>query len=114
MNVSEYIHKAIKEKMELEKLNDSQGQFLSLFDTAFKKSFDSFNKHILVILNRIDFNTRWSLKQQDIFMQHLKIPQTKEELTYTFFNHPITDVSQDLVLKDLRNMASKKKELENE
>lgn len=114
MNTSEYIYSAIKNRMEIDKLNDSQSQFLKLFDVAFKRSYEPFQKHLLVILNRIEFNTRWILKQQDIFMQHLKVPQTKDELNVSFFNHPITDVAQDLVLKDIRSMSSKKKELEDE
>ena len=114
MNTSEYVYSAIIDKMQVEKLSDSQSQFLNLFDTAFKRSYDPFQKHLLVILNRIEFNTRWLLKQQDIFMQHLKVPQTKDELNVSFLNHPITDVAQDLVLKDIRGMSSKKKELEDE
>lgn len=114
MNTSEYVYNAIMDKMQVDKLNDSQGQFLNLFDTAFKRSYDPYQKHLLVILNRIEFNTRWLLKQQDIFMQHLKVPQTKDELNVSFLNHPITDVAQDLVLKDIRSMSSKKKELEDE
>jgi len=114
MNTSEYVYNAIMDKMQVDKLNDSQGQFLNLFDTSFKRSYDPYQKHLLVILNRIEFNTRWLLKQQDIFMQHLKVPQTKDDLNVSFLNHPITDVAQDLVLKDIRSMSSKKKELEDE
>lgn len=114
MNTSEYVYNAIMDKMQVDKLNDSQGQFLNLFDTSFKRSYDPYQKHLLVILNCIEFNTRWLLKQQDIFMQHLKIPQTKDDLNVSFLNHPITDVAQDLVLKDIRSMSSKKKELEDE
>ena len=84
MNTSEYVHNAIIDKMQVDKLNDSQGQFLNLFDTSFKRSYDPYQKHLLVILNRIEFNTRWLLKQQDIFMQHLKVPQTKDDLNVSF------------------------------
>lgn len=114
MNTSEYIYKAIKDKIEVDNLNDSQGQFLELFDTAFKRSYEQFQKHLVVILNRIEFNTRWLLKQQDIFMQHLKVPQTKDELNVSFLNHPITDVAEELVLKDIRTMAQNKKEYVDE
>ena len=114
MNTSEYVYSAIMDKMQVDKLNDSQGKFLNLFDTSFKRSYDPYQKHLLVILNRIEFNTRWLLKQQDIFMQHLKVPQSRDDLNVSFLNHPITDVAQDLVLKDIRGMASKKRELEDE
>ena len=114
MNTSEYVHMAILEKLQIDKMSDSQGQFLKLFDTSFKKSYDPYQKHLLVVLNRIEFNTRVLIKQQDIFMQHLKVPQTKDELSISFLNHPITDVAQELVLKDLHSMSSRKKELEDE
>lgn len=114
MNTSEYVHMAIVEKLQTDKMSDSQGQFLKLFDTSFKKSYDPYQKHLLVVLNRIEFNTRVLIKQQDIFMQHLKVPQTKDELSVSFLNHPITDVAQELVLKDLHLMSARKKELEDE
>ena len=112
--MSEFIYSAVKDKMNLEKLSDSQSQFFSLYDLAFKKSFDPFFKQLLVILNRTEFNTRWLLKQQDIFMQQLKVPQTMDDLSFSIIDHPITEKSRDLVLKDIRNMSSKKKDLEDE
>ncbi len=114
MNVSEFVYQAVMEKMQTKKLNDSQSQFLNLFDTAFKRSFDSFYKQLMVVQNRTEFNTRWLLKQQDIFMQHLKVPQTKEELNVSIISHPITEKAEELVLKDIRNMSSRKKEIEDE
>ncbi|MBD9105367.1 hypothetical protein EGW03_02730 [bacterium] len=114
MNTSEFIYKAVKEKMEIDKISDSQSQFFSLYELAFKKSFDTYFKQLMVVLNRIEFNTRWILKQNDIFMQHLKIPQTMEELSISIVDHPITTKAQDLVLKDIRKMASNKREVENE
>lgn len=80
MSTSEYVISAVKEKMQVDKINDSQSKFLKLFDVAFQKAFDPYFKRIMVINNRIEFNARWQLKQQDIFMQHLKVPQTKEDL----------------------------------
>lgn len=114
MNTSEFVIRATKEKMADEKLTDSQEQFLSIFDIAFKKSFDPFFKQLMVVLNRNEFNSRWSIKQQDIFMQHLKVPQTKEELNLSIIDHPITEVAYEKVLKDIRSMSSKKKDLEDE
>lgn len=114
MNVSEFVYRATKEKMENEKLTDSQEQFLTLFDIAFKKSIDSYFKQLMVVLNRTEFNSRWLLKQNDIFMQHLKVPQTKEDLHISIVDHPITEVAHEKVLSDLRKMTAKKKEIEDE
>lgn len=114
MSTSEYVVSAVKEKMEVDKINDSQSKFLKLFDVAFQKAFDPYFKRIMVINNKIEFNTRWQLKQQDIFMQHLKVPQNKEDLNISIIPHPITEVAEEQVLKDIRTMASKKRELDNE
>ncbi len=114
MNISEFIYLAVREKMQLDKINDSQSQFLNLFDIAFKKSYDTYFKQLMVVQNRIEFNSRWLLKQQDIFMQHLKIPQTKEDIIVSIIPHPITEKAEELVLKDLRKMANNKREIEDE
>ena len=108
------VQMSIKEKMEIDKLNDSQEQFMQLFDIAFKKSFDAFFKQLMVVINRIEFNSRWSIKQTDIFMNQLKIPQTEDELSLSIINHPVTEVARREVLKDIRKMSSKKHELDNE
>ena len=109
MNISRFIYSTIKEKMEIDKLNDSQEQFMQLFDIAFKKSFDAFFKQLMVVINRIEFNSRWSIKQTDIFMNQLKI-----ELSLSIIDHPVTEVAHREVLKDIRKMSSKKHELDNE
>ena len=57
MNITQFVKSAIKEKVETEKLSDSQEQFISIFDVAFKKSMDSFFKQQMVVMNRIEFNT---------------------------------------------------------
>ena len=114
MNISRFIYSTIKEKMEIDKLNDSQEQFMQLFDIAFKKSFDAFFKQLMVVINRIEFNSRWSIKQTDIFMNQLKIPKTEDELSLSIIDHPVTEVAHREVLKDIRKMSSKKHELDNE
>lgn len=114
MNISQFVHSAIQEKMETEKLSDSQERFLSLFDIAYSKSYDPYFKQQMVVLNRIEYNTRVIMKQIDLFMGQFKIPQNKEDIKVSIIDHPITEIAHDKVLKDLRNMKSKKKELEDE
>ena len=114
MNASEFVYMAVMEKMNINKINDGQSQFFNLYDMAFKKSYESYFKQLILILNRIEFNTRWLLKQQDIFMQHLKVPNNIEELNVSVIDHAITEKSEELVLKDIRKMKEKKQELEDE
>lgn len=114
MNSSEFVHQAVMEKLQNNKLNDSQNQILNIFELAFKKVYDSYHKQLMVVLNRAEFNTRWILKQNDIFMQHLKIPQTKSELSFTSIGHPITEKAEELVLKDIRKMSTRKNEIDEQ
>lgn len=114
MTASEFVYTAVMEKMNTNKLSDSQSHFFNLFDIAFKNSFEFYFKQLTVILNRIDFNTRWLLKQQDIFMQHLKVPNVEEELNVSVIDHAITEKAKELVLKDIRKMAKNKKDLDDE
>ncbi|MBQ8891317.1 MAG: hypothetical protein IJ068_00420 [Bacilli bacterium] len=114
MNTSEFVHQAVIEKMQTDKLSDSQSKLVNILEIGLKKSFDTYFKQLMLVLNKIDFNTRWLLKQQDIFMQQLKVPQTMEELSFSTIDHPITEKAQELVLKDIRKMSARKKELEDE
>lgn len=114
MNTSEFINSAIKEKIETDKLTDSQQNFLRLFDVAFKQSYESFFKQMMVVLNRCEFNTRWAIKQQDIFMGNLKVPQEKNEVAVSVIDHPITEIAHEKVLKDIRKMTARKNQIENE
>lgn len=114
MKISEFVYKAIKEKMETEKLSDSQERFLTTFDIAYKKSSDTNYKQLMVILNRIEFNTRWLIKLLDIFMNYVKVPQTKDQLSVPIIDHPITELSHELIVKDIRKMSSRKHDLEDE
>ena len=54
MGLTEYILSCIKDKQELTDLNDSQGQFLNLFDTAYKRSADPFFKQEMSVLKKLN------------------------------------------------------------
>lgn len=114
MKTSEYICKAIDEKMQLDKLTDSQSKLTDIIDIGFKKSFEPYFKQLMLVQNRIDFTTKVLLKQQDIFMYYVKVPQTEEELILSVVPHPITEKAEKVILKELHKMKSNKKELEDE
>lgn len=108
LSISQYIINILEKELERKNLLDSQNQFLELFDVAFKRSIDNYFKQIMLVLNRNNFNTQCQLKQVDLFMKQLKIPQTREDIITPLFEHPITEISKELVLKDIRNMRGKK------
>lgn len=107
-NVTEFVINVLEKELEQRNILESQSQFLELFDVAFKRSFDDYFKQLMLVLNKDDFNSQCILKQVDLFMKQLKIPQTREEITIPLFEHPITEISKELVLKDIRSMRSRK------
>lgn len=113
MKLSEYILLCINEKQEISGLNDSQGQFLNLFDKAYQKSSSSNVKYILSLLNRIDYNLKVLLKTMDIYMKQLKIPQKKEDVLTTFIDHPIIEIAEQKVLKEMRKTKNSNEEIDN-
>ena len=107
-NVTEFVINVLEKELEQRNILESQSQFLELFDVAFKRSFDDYFKQLMLLLNKYDFNSQCIIKQVDLFMKQLKIPQTREEITIPLFEHPITEISKELVLKDIRSMRSRK------
>ena len=112
--ISQFVYDIIVERIENENLTDSQGQFIKLFDMAFERSFKAyFNKQMLV-LNKNNFNSEWIIETIDLFMKHLKIPQTKDEVKTSFVKHPITEIAHGKVVKNIRSMSANKKENEED
>ena len=72
LKLSEYIISCINEKLQTDDLTDSQGQFLKLFDTAYERSSSSNFKRLMVVLNKINFNTTLLIKALDTYMKQLK------------------------------------------
>ncbi len=114
MSITEFITLAIKDKMQENKLMDSQSKLIDVLKLGFKESYNPFFKRLMLVLNRIDFNSKWIIKQQDIFMQHIKVPQSMEDLIVSPNLHPITEKAEELVLKDIRKMALNKNEREED
>ena len=113
MNLSEFVSLAIKEKMQTNKIMDSQAKLISVIETGFKQCYEPFFKRLIVVLSRLDFNVKWLIEQQDIFMQQLSIPQERENVFCTITHHPITDISEERIQKELRKKMANKKEFED-
>lgn len=114
MILSEYILFCIKEHQEVSGLNDGQGQFLNLFDTAYKRSSASLFNRLMVVLNKINFNVLVLVKMMNLFMKQLKVPQTKEEVITSFVDHPILTIAEEQALKEFRKAQEKRSDLNRE
>lgn len=113
MSLSEYVVSCINEKTELEELNDSQGQFLNLFEIAYNKSSSTNFKRQMALLKKIDFNIKVLLKTMDIFMKQLKVPQNKDDVITTFVEHPIITIAEEKVIKEIRKNKKQLEEIED-
>lgn len=107
MKLSEYITMCLNDRKEIDDLNDSQGQFLNLFDVAYNKSSSANFKREMALLNKINFNSMVLLKVMDIFMKQLKVPQNKDDVITTFVEHPIITIAEEKVLKEIRKGKQK-------
>lgn len=105
-NTSEYILDCVNQKEQLQNINESQQQFLNLFEVAFEKSNDPYYKKIMVLLNKINFNLSWLIKTQSLFMKQLKIPQTREDVLTSFIEHPISTIAFEETTKEFRNKSN--------
>ena len=97
----------LNDRKEIDDLNDSQGQFLNLFDVAYNKSSSANFKREMALLNKINFNSMVLLKVMDIFMKQLKVPQNKDDVITTFVEHPIITIAEEKVLKEIRKGKQK-------
>ena len=102
MSLSEYVLYCIKEKQQQDGLTDSQGQFLELFDIAFKRSMDSYHKRQQVMLSKINFDNMQLLRIHNTFFKQLKIPQKKSEVIRSCQDHPILEIAKEEVLMEIR------------
>lgn len=61
---------------------------------------------ILTMINNIGIET--IILQNDMTYKYFDIPQTRSELNTHLVNHPITEVAREQVLKNIRELKSKK------
>lgn len=102
-SMSEFILEAVKDRVELVSISESQAQFIELFKIAFESSYEKYFKQLMLVLNRNCFNSQWLLKQNDLFYKHLKIPQTRDEIKTSFSPHPITDIAKEILIKEIHH-----------
>ncbi len=100
----------LRDRAENEDLNDSQKQLMKIIDLAFKNSYEQYHKQEMLVLNKNNFNSEMLIEILDLFMKHLKIPQTKADVKTSFVNHPITEIAREKIIKNIRSQSAKKNE----
>lgn len=102
MLLSEFVIRSVKGNIELDRLNESQEQFASTFEVIFKKVYEPYFKRQMVVINKNNFNQKWIIRILNLFLKHVKIPQDKDDILTSFADHPILDIANDEVVKEIR------------
>ena len=60
------------------------------------------------MINKNNIGIETIILQNDMTYKYFDIPQTRAELNTHLVNHPITEVAREQVLKNIRELRSKK------
>ena len=112
--LSEFVNRAVKQSIELDHLTESQEQFANTFEVIFKRIYEPYFKKQVAISNRINFNQRWTIRVLNLLLKHIKIPQDKDEILTSFVDHPILDIANNEVIKEIRSNKQKSEVIEDE
>lgn len=113
MSLSEYCKCIISDYLEQTMLLDTQKKLVELITETVQNANEKQFYKILTMLNKNNIGIETILLQNDMTYKYFDIPQTRSELNTHLFNHPITEVAREQVLKNIRELRNKK-EIENE
>jgi len=113
MSLSEYCKCIISDFIEQTMLLDTQKKLVELITETVQNANEKQFYKILTMLNKNNIGIETILLQNDMTYKYFDIPQTRSELNTHLFNHPITEVAREQVLKNIRELRNKK-EIENE
>ena len=113
MKFSEYCKFVLLDNLDQTMLIDSQKKLRELILETVKDANEKQFYKILTMINKNNIGIETILLQNDMTYKYFDIPQTRSELNTHLFNHPITEVAREQVLKNIRELRNKK-EIENE
>ena len=108
MKVSEYCKYIILDNLEQTMLLDSQKKLRELIIETVKDANEKQFYKILTMINKNNIGIETIILQNDMTYKYFDIPQTRNELNTHLVNHPITEVAREQVLKNIRELRSKK------
>ena len=108
MKVSEYCKYVILDNLEQTMLLDSQKKLRELIVETVKDANEKQFYKILTMINKNNIGIETIILQNDMTYKYFDIPQTRNELNTHLVNHPITEVAREQVLKNIRELRSKK------
>ena len=113
MKFSEYCKFVLLDNLDQTMLIDSQKKLRELILETVKDANEKQFYKILTMINKNNIGIETIILQNDMTYKYFDKPQTRSELNTHLFNHPITEVAREQVLKNIRELRNKK-EIENE
>lgn len=108
MKFSEYCKFVLLDNLDQTMLIDSQKKLRELILETVKDANEKQFYKILTMINKNNIGIETILLQNDMTYKYFDIPQTRNELNTHLVNHPITEVAREQVLKNIRELKSKK------
>ena len=108
MNLSEFIKAVLLEYIEMAMLLDNQKKLTQVITEAVQNANEQQFYKILTMINKNNIGIETIILQNDMTYKYFDIPQSKSELNSHLIAHPITEVAREQVLKNLREIRSKK------
>lgn len=108
MKVSEYCKNVLLDFMDQTMLLDTQKKLVELITETVQNANEKQFYKILTMINKNNIGIETIILQNDMTYKYFDIPQTRAELNTHLVNHPITEVAREQVLKNIRELRSKK------
>ena len=108
MKFSEYCKFVLLDNLDQTMLIDSQKKLRALILETVKDANEKQFYKILTMINKNNIGIETIILQNDMTYKYFDIPQTRNELNTHLVNHPITEVAREQVLKNIRELKSKK------
>jgi len=108
MKVSEYCKNVLLDYLEQTMLLDTQKQLVDLITETVQNANEKQFYKILTMINKNNIGIETIILQNDMTYKYFDIPQSRAELNSHLVNHPITEVAREQVIKNIRELRSKK------
>lgn len=110
MKLSDYVKNILSEVLDETMLIDSQKKLREMIIDAVSDANEKQFYKILTMINKNNIGIETIILQNDMTYKYFDLPQTRSELNSHLVSHPITEVAREQVLKNIREIRSKKDE----
>ena len=112
MKLGEYCKHVLLDNMEQTMLLDNQRKLVEVITESVQNANEKQFYKILTMINKNNIGIETIILQNDMTYKYFDIPQKRSDLLTHLVNHPITEVAREQVLKNIRELRSKKDEID--